>query len=573
MPRWWQGTVGYEIYVRSFADSTGNGLGDLPGIREKLPYLADLGVDAVWITPFFPSPQADHGYDVADYLDVDPAYGALTDLEALIDDAHGLGLKVIIDLVPNHSSDQHPWFKDALTGRDAEHRDFYVWKDPAPDGGPPNNWVSHFGGPAWTFHEATGQYYMHLFLPEQPDLNWTEPRVHQAFRDILSTWFSRGVDGVRIDVAHSLVEDAQFRDNPKLDGPGPADDSPQEIFGSFDHAHDLDQPGVVDIYRDWREVAEPHEAVLLGEVYVLEPEKLARYLQGDGLHAGFSFESLKVEWDAEEIRSALRAHVEASGAGLAWPLSSHDDPRAATRFGGGEPGAERALAYFTFLCGLPGAPFLYQGDELGLDDGELDDDAAQDPISRRNPGAKGRDPVRTPMLWEPGPGFGFTTGEPWLPFGANRHEGQTASAQQGDPGSHLERTRELLAVRRTLPALTDGSPASWPIDEGAVVAVERGGEVLVLLHVGDDGGPAELELPEGSSLAYATHPDVLLLDDDRLVLPEDRAAIIALPDARVVTAAEEDEVAADLTQAQLDAIAAEVDVASPDGDGGRGGAA
>jgi alpha-glucosidase len=563
MPQWWHGKVGYEVYVRSFADSDGDGIGDLPGIRSRLPYLADLGVDIVWITPFYPSPQADHGYDVADYLDVEPAYGTLDDLDGLVGDAHDLGLRVVIDLVPNHSSDRHPWFVDALSGRDAEHRDYYVWRDPAPDGGPPNNWVSHFGGPAWTYDEPSGQYYMHLFLPEQPDLNWTEPRVHEEFRRILDTWFTRGIDGVRIDVAHSLIEDPEFRDNPKL--PDAPDDpsTPDEVFASFDHRHDLDQDGVLDIYRDWRTVADPHDAALLGEVYVLRPERLARYLRDDGLHAGFCFESLKVDWDADEIRDTLRVNVEASGHGLAWPLSSHDDPRAATRFGGGDLGAQRALAYLTFLCGLPGVPFLFQGDELGLDDGVFDGEVAEDPISARNPGAAGRDPVRTPMLWEPGPGFGFTTGTPWLPFGANRNDRQTVAAQIGDPWSHLERTRELLAARRSLVALTQPTDTSWPIDEGAVIAVERGDEVLVVLHVGDEGGPAELELPEGSHLVYASGSDVVMMESS-LLLPEDRGAIVALPGARFVAADDDVEVDHD----QVEAVAADSSLLweSPDGD-------
>lgn len=524
---WWQGAVGYEIYVRSFLDSRGDGLGDLPGVRSKLSYLADLGVDIVWLTPFYPSPQADHGYDVADYLDVDPRFGSLDDLQALTDDAHELGLRLVIDLVPNHSSDQHAWFVDSRSSRDADHRDFYVWRDPAPDGGPPNNWVSHFGGPAWTLDEPTGQYYMHLFLPEQPDLNWAEPRVHAAFEEILDTWFSRGIDGVRIDVAHSLVEDPGFRDNPLLsDGLGqPADTA--LVFDRFAHIHDVDQPGVVDIYRKWNRVAAPHEALLLGEVYILDPVKLHRYVTDDALHAAFCFDTLKVAWDADAIRDTLRPYVEASGDALAWPLSSHDDPHAATRFGGGELGARRTLAYLTLLCGLPGTPFLFQGDELGLDDGQLDATVATDPIAVRNPGTVGRDAVRTPMPWEPGPGFGFTTGEPWLPFGSNRTDDTTVTAQLGFPGSHLERTRELLVTRRRLSALTDGSSTVWITDEGPVVVIERDEEVLVALHVGDGDGPAELVLPEGCRLAFRTMAEVELIGDT-LYLPEDSAAIIEL---------------------------------------------
>jgi alpha-glucosidase len=527
---WWQGAVGYEIYIRSFLDRRGDGLGDLAGVRSKLPYLADLGIDIVWITPFYPSPQADHGYDVADYLDVDPRFGTLDELLALTTDAHELGLRLIIDLVPNHTSDQHPWFLDSRTSREADHRDFYVWRDPSPDGGPPNNWVSHFGGPAWTLDEATGQYFMHLFLPEQPDLNWAEPRVHAAFEEILDTWFSRGVDGVRIDVAHSLVEDPGFRDNPLLsDGlEQPADTA--LVFDRFVHVHDVDQPGVVDIYREWHRVAAPHDAMLLGEVYILDPVKLHRYVSNDALHAAFCFDTLKVAWDADAIRDTLRPYAEESGDALAWPLSSHDDPHAATRFGGGELGARRTLAYLTFLCGLPGSPFLFQGDELGLDDGQLDAGAASDPIAVRNPGAVGRDAVRTPMPWEPGPGFGFTTGVPWLPFGSNRTDETTVAAQLGFPGSHLERTRELLATRRRLSALTDGSATEWITDEGPVVVIERDEEVLVALHVGDGDGPAELVLPEGCRLAFATVGEVELIGDT-LHLPEDSAAIIELEPA------------------------------------------
>ena len=526
-PSWLAGTVGYEIYVRSFADSSGDGVGDLEGVRAHLPYLADLGVDVVWLTPFYPSPQADHGYDVADYLDVDPTYGDLPGFQGLLDDAHDLGLKVLIDLVPNHTSDQHPWFLDARSSPDAEHRDFYVWQPPAPDGGPPNNWVSHFGGPAWTYDEASGEYYMHLFLPEQPDLNWAEPRVHAAFERILTTWFDRGADGVRIDVAHSLVEDEGLRDNPALSDPVPDDATPGEIFDRFTHVHDLDQPGVVDIYRDWRRLADPNDAVLLGEVYLLDAAKLARYLDDDALHAAFCFETLKVDWDADAIRQRLRPYVELSGDRLAWPLSSHDDPRAATRFGGGQVGARRSLAYLTLLCGLPGTPFLYQGDELGLADGQLPDDVAEDPIARRYPGTHGRDPQRTPMPWRPGEHLGFTTGHPWLALGANHTDEHTVEAQLGDPSSQLERTRQLLAVRRTLPALTDGSPVEWVVDEGPVVVIERGSEVLVALHVGDGQGPAGLVLPEDSRLAYASDAAATLIDGE-LVLPEDSAAIIEL---------------------------------------------
>ncbi len=528
-PDWWLGATGYEVYVRSFADADGDGIGDLPGLRQRLAHLADLGIDVVWLTPVTPSPQRDHGYDVADYLGVEPDYGTLEDLEGLLADAHELGLKVLMDLVPNHTSDHHHWFVDACTGRDAEHRDFYVWRDPAPDGGPPNNWVSHFGGPAWSFHEPTGQYYMHLFLPEQPDLNWAEPRVWDAFESILTTWFERGVDGVRIDVAHSLVEDPGFRDNPLLDSSPGAESGTGTVFDRFDHVHDLDQPGVVDIYRRWRPIADAYDAVLLGEVHVLDADKLLRYVADDALHSAFAFDAIRVGWDAEEIRTTLAPYVATCGDRLSWPLSSHDDPHAAERFGGGEVGARRSLAYLTLLCALPGVPFLFQGDELGLDDALLPPGVAEDPIAVRL-GVAGRDPARSPMPWEPGPQLGFTTGTPWLPLGANRGDHHTAAAQRGHPGSPLERTRELLDARRRLPALTGDSSLEWVIDEGPVVAVTRSDEVLVALHVGDGEGDARLVLPEQCELAYATDPATRLVDGE-LTLPEDAAAIVVLDPA------------------------------------------
>jgi len=525
-PGWWRSAVGYEVYVRSFADHDGDGIGDLPGLRARLGHLADLGIDVVWLTPVTPSPQRDHGYDVSDYLGIEPAYGDLDDLTDVLEGAHELGMRVLLDLVPNHTSDQHLWFVDSRSGREAEHRDFYVWREPGLDGGPPNNWVSHFGGPAWTFDEGTGQYYMHLFLPEQPDLNWAEPRVRAAFEDILTTWFERGIDGVRIDVAHSLVEDPDFRDNPLLADPVRTGSS-SSVFERFAHVHDLDQPGVVDIYRDWRRIADAYGALLLGEVYVLDAAKLRRYITDDALHAAFAFATIEPGWDAAEIRAQLLPFVEICEDRLAWPLSSHDAPHAASRFGGGEAGARRSLAYLTLLCGLPGVPFLYQGDELGVGDGILPEGVAEDPIALRLDGVPGRDPARTPMLWEPGEGYGFTTGTPWLPFGANHDGRHSVAAQVGDPTSPLERTRALLHTRRALPALHGPSSATWLTDDGPVLIVERGEEVLVALHVGDGEGPATLVLPETAQLAFATD-DATVLIDGELTLPEDAAVLVVL---------------------------------------------
>jgi alpha-glucosidase len=427
----------------------------------------------------------------------------------------------VLDLVPNHTSDEHPWFVDARRARDAEHRDFYVWRDPAPDGGPPNNWVSHFGGPAWTLDEATGQYYMHLFLPEQPDLNWENEAVREAFDRILDFWFRRGIDGFRIDVAHSLVEDSRLRDNPLIADEPPPDASPQEVFAAYEHRYDLDQPGVLEIFERWNRLAEQHDALLLGEVYLLEPERLARYVEtGKALHTTFCFPALKVGWDAREIRDTLQRGVDAGGEGISWPLSSHDDPRAASRFGGGERGARRALAYLTLLCALPGIPFIYQGDELGLEDADLE--VYADPIAVRNDGATGRDGSRTPMTWEPREGFGFTSGTPWLGFGRNRHAGSTVAEQQRDPDSHLHRVRRLLEVRRELLTLTDGDDVEWLDVHDDVVALRRGG----LLAAGNVGGvPLDLTLPTAGAIAYASADGAELVGAD-LRLPADAAVLV-----------------------------------------------
>ena len=533
MTSWWTGAVGYQIYIRSFADSDGDGVGDLPGIRARLPYLADLGVDIVWITPFYPSPGADHGYDVADYTGVDPMFGTLDDIAGLVSEAHDLGLRVVIDLVPNHSSDQHPWFVDARSGPDAPRRDWYVWRDGSPDGGPPNNWVSNFGGPAWTYDEPSGEWYMHLFLPEQPDLNWANPEVWDAFDEVLRAWAELGVDGFRIDVAHSLIEHAGFHDNPLLGDPPAEGASPSQVWDAFDHAHDQDQPEVLEVYRRWSRLLEGYDGLLLGEVYLLDIDRVARYVRdGDGLDLAFCFPVLRTPWDAAAIRQTLERSVAAGGEAFAWPLSSHDDPHAAERFGGGAVGAQRAAAYFALLCALPGVPFLYQGDELGLDDGQVDG-AFADPIAVRNPGAVGRDGSRTPMIWEPGPGHGFTTGDPWLPVGRPDADERAASVQAGDPASALERTRRLLAVRRTLADLRTGPMPSW-LDLGGPLVGLRRGATTVVAHIAaegaDPGGIATVDVGD-AELAHAS-ADGAAVVDGVLRLPVDCTAIVIDRSAR-----------------------------------------
>lgn len=525
--RWWQGAVGYEIYIRSFADGNGDGVGDLLGLRSRLAYLADLGVDLIWITPFYPSPMADHGYDVADYRDVDPRYGTLADFERLLAEAHELGLRVLVDLVPNHTSSGHSWFRSARRSRDDPYRDFYIWREPAAEGGPPNNWVSHFGGPAWTYDEATGEFWLHLFLPEQPDLNWANPAVAAAFDDILAFWLDRGVDGFRIDVAHALVKDPQLRDNP-LRSAAPSNTSAREIWSAHEHRYDLDQPGVLEIYQRWRELAAPYDALLLGEVYLFDPWKVARYVAGQqGLHAALCVTTTRTGWDASLIRSTLREGVAAGNGYLAWPLSSHDDPRAPTRFGGGERGSHRALAYLTLLAGLPGIPFLYQGDELALENGEVPRERALDPVELRNVAGRGRDGSRTPIPWEPGAGLGFTTGEPWLPFGERRGE-DTVAVQDQDPRSYLNRTRALLATRHSSTDLSGEKAVEWLASTGPIVAYRRG-NVLVAANCGPDRDL--LHLPQGDWEKVFVSQDAAQLRDRRLELAEDTAAVLY---ARVV---------------------------------------
>jgi alpha-glucosidase len=502
---WWHRSVGYEIYVRSFADADGDGVGDLAGIRRRLDHLEWLGVDLLWLTPIFPSPLHDHGYDVADYCAVHPDYGTLEALDALIADVHGRGMRLLLDLVPNHTSSEHGWFRRARSSREDPYRDYYIWRDPAPGGGPPNNWVSVFGGGAWTFDETTGQYYLHLFEPEQPDLNWQNRAVHDEFEQILRFWFERGVDGFRIDVAHGLAKHPDLPDLPgaftRADAEHlfePAEPSPE--WEALEHVHDVDQPANADIYRRWRKVADEYDALLLGEVYVLDLDALARYVRDqDGLHMSFWFQPLHMRWSPEAVRHVIDGAVRALPGHLTWVQSTHDRPRPVSRFGRGPRGRARALAFATLLFGLPGTPFLYQGEELGLDDGEVPPGERQDPVAVRH-GHDGRDGCRTPMPWAPDAGLGFTSAaRAWLPFGARSPE-DTLAVQRDDPEAPVHRYRRLAAVRRERRDLHD-APFRWLVEDGPVVAYERG-EVIVAANCGDV--PATVRLPEGGRVLFGS---------------------------------------------------------------------
>jgi alpha-glucosidase len=505
--RWWHDATGYQIYVPSFADGNGDGMGDLIGILDRLDHLAWLGIDLVWLTPFYLSPLADHGYDVADHRRVDPRFGDLEVFDALVERAHRLGIRVLIDLVANHTSAEHPWFRESRSFRSSPKRDWYIWRDGVA-GEPPNNWVSVFGGPAWTFDPSTGRWWLHLHLPEQPDLNWHNPEVAEAYDRILRFWLERGVDGFRVDVAHELVKHPDLPDNPeRVLGPGELrEPGTVEDWDRFEHRFDLDQPGVLDVHRRWRRIVDEYGALLLGEVYLLHADKLSRYLlPGDGLHAAFWVQILAFGWDPAAIAASLRDAVASTPPGtLAWVQGNHDDQsRAVTRFGGGEVGRRRSLALATLLAGLPGLTFTYQGEELGLEDGHVSLDEMQDPLAVRNAAPElGRDRVRTPMPWTPGPGAGFTTSQhPWLPMGAPGDR-ETVEVQREDERSILRRYRELLRARRSLSAHAV-EPIRWMGVE-PVIAYRRG-PVIVATNAGT--GPATLETPGPYATVFSSASD------------------------------------------------------------------
>ncbi len=501
MGRWWQGAVGYEIYPRSFADSNDDGIGDLEGIRQRLPYLGWLGVDAIWIAPFYQSPGLDHGYDVSDYRAVNAIHGDLVDFDNLVADAHRCGIRVIVDIVPNHSSSQHFWFQEALKGPGNHYREYYIWRDPAADGGPPNNCVSLFGGHAWTYDEASDQYWCHLFLPEQPDLNWAHPAVLDEFDSILRFWCERGADGFRIDVAHGLMKDPRFRDNPQRVGVADAL-NPKEVFESFDHVHDLDQDGTVEIFRRWNRVVAPYDAVLIGESYPRSLDRIARYVRDESLHTVFFLEPGRIGWAPGELLDMLEFVHRTTDTGVSWVIDNHDNSRSATRFGGGDTGRRRSLAVMTFMMALGGFPFLWEGQELGLVDARLDAADLEDPIATRNEHGVGRDGARSVMPWDSSHANGFSkSAEPWL-AAPSRVPAETVLSQRADEESWLSRHRRLLEVRKANPDLWTSEPQWLPAPPGAVRVLRRG-RTLAMTNLEADSRQAEL--PPGEwRVAYAS---------------------------------------------------------------------
>jgi alpha-glucosidase len=511
---WWRHAVIYQVYPRSFADGNGDGMGDLPGITSRLDHLVELGVDALWLSPFYRSPMADAGYDVADYRDVDPSFGTLADAEAMIAAAHGRNLKVIVDLVPNHTSSAHPWFQAALhAASGSPERERYLFRDGKGDGGaqPPNDWQSVFGGPAWT-RVPDGQWYLHLFAPEQPDLNWDHPAVRAEFESILRFWLDRGVDGFRVDVAHGLIK------APGLPDWGGSPAVPADHGAHVGREPMWDQDGVHDIYRSWRKILDgyPGERILVAEAWVSPLDRLSRYVRGDEMHQAFNFAFLQTPWQADALRSVIAeslATASAVGAPTTWVLSNHDVTRHATRLalgttathtnwepGDPEPdaslGLRRARAATLLMLALPGSAYLYQGEELGLpEDIWLPDEVRQDPTwLRSGHTVRGRDGCRVPIPWRAGaPSYGFGPSEAsWLPQPAVWAR-YALDQQAGVPGSTYELYRTALRLRREYGL---GGERLAPLQQGSDVLAVRVGAVTVLTNLGSE----PVDLPAGTVL-------------------------------------------------------------------------
>ncbi|WP_328687461.1 glycoside hydrolase family 13 protein [Streptomyces caniferus] len=530
-PGWWRDAVIYQVYVRSFADSDGDGIGDLRGARERLPYLKDLGVDAVWLTPFYASPQADGGYDVADYRAVDPLFGTLQDADGLIRAAHDLGLRVIVDIVPNHTSDRHPWFTDPELARQR-----YLFRPGKGEGGelPPNDWESVFGGPAWTRTDR-GDWYLHLFAPEQPDLNWDNPEVHAEFEAIMRFWLDLGVDGFRVDVAHGMIKAPGL---PDIGHGAQAQLIGSQVLPFFD------QDGVHAIHRAWRRLldgygdARDKQVIGVAEAWAPTAERLALYVRPDELHQAFNFQFLNAPWQTDALRSVIDASLAATasvGAPTTWVLSNHDVVRHTTRLGGS---LARARAATLLMLALPGSAYLYQGEELGLPEvTDLPDEVRQDPAFFRGGRATGavgpgtdtesapdgvaatsgqdgfRDGCRVPLPWSgESPPYGFGPGGSWLPQPAD-WGGLTVAAQTGDPASTLELYRAALDLRRRLPGLGDGAMSWAPAPEG-VLAFTRPGVLCTVNTLGHD-----VELPAPGTPLLSSAP--VTVQDAAARLPGD----------------------------------------------------
>jgi alpha-glucosidase len=505
MPEWWKTGVIYQIYPRSFQDSDNNGVGDLRGIIQRLPYLTELGVDAIWISPIFVSPMADFGYDIADYVDIDPLFGTLDDFEKLLATAHNQGLKVILDLVPNHTSDQHRWFLESRSARNSKKRDWYIWRDPASDGSAPNNWRSEFGGTAWEYDQITGQYYYHAFLNTQPDLNWRNPEVRAAMYDVMRFWLQRGVDGFRVDVIWHLIKDDQFRDNPANPNFREGDPPHHAVVPLYT----ADRPEVHHVIKEMREVVDEFDdRLLIGEIY-LPVERLVQYYGGDlsGVHLPFNFMLLSASWNARQIAKLIDEYEAALPAG-GWPnwvLGNHDRPRIASRVG---PDQARVAAML--LLTLRGTPTIYYGEELGLEQADVRPEEVRDPLEMNVPGQRlGRDGCRTPMPWDESDHAGFSQAKPWLPLPGNHHV-LNVSDQRGEPGSIYQLYRRLIDLRKERIALQVGAYEPIVASGDLLLYVRRHADdhLLVALNLGSESTAVTFpEVAVEGHVLVSTHAD------------------------------------------------------------------
>ena len=505
--QWWRGAVVYQVYPRSFLDTDGDGVGDLPGIVERLDYIASLGVDAIWVSPFFKSPMADFGYDIADYRDVDPLFGTLADFDQLLAQAHARGLKVMIDQVPSHCSTAHPWFVESRQDRDNPRADWFVWADARPDGSPPNNWLSIFGGVAWTWDPRRRQYYLHNFLSSQPQLNFHCAAVRAAQLDNLRFWLQRGVDGFRLDSINFPFHDAQLRDNPAKpvelrQGRGFSPDNP---YAFQYHTYNNTRPENLGFLEDVRRLMDAYpDVAALGEIS--SDDSLATmtdYVQPHRLHMGYSFELLTDDGSPAHIRRTVEAlESQLQDGWPCWAISNHDVQRAVTRWGGGAGGDALARQLVALVCSLRGSVCLYQGEELGLPEAEVPFEALQDPYGKAFwPTFKGRDGCRTPMPWTGGDNAGFSRARPWLPV-AEAHRARNVQAQDADAASVLNAVRAFLRWRRTRPVLVAGSIRflDAPASILAFVREHAGERVLVAFNL------------SGSSIEWTPRRDIALLD-------------------------------------------------------------
>jgi alpha-glucosidase len=534
---WWQTGVFYIVYVRSFKDTTGDGVGDLAGVTEKLDYLSDtLGIDAIWIAAVYPSPMADFGYDVSHYTDILPLFGDLATFDELVAQAHRRGLKVIVDYIPNHSSDQHRWFVESRCSRDHPKRDWYIWVDPKPDGSPPNNWLSVFGGSAWEWDDATGQYYMHSFLREQPDLNWRNPALKEAMFDVARFWMERGVDGFRIDCAHHVIKDDELRDNPP--NPKPADTAYKPL-GEYDsqlHLYDRERPDVHPVWREFRHVLDGYSSgqprAAFGEIHVFDWPEWVKYYgeQLDELHMPFNLGLVGIEWKVQAILNVVDG-IEAALPPGAWPnymLDNFDESRVATRYG---QAAVRVAAML--LLTLRGTPTLCYGEEIGMTNVPIPPELEQDPFGLRVPGL-GRDPYRTPMQWDAGPNAGFSapdTPRLWLPL-ADDYREVNVERELADQTSILNLYRRLLAYRKASPALQWGDYQTLDdVPEGCYVYMRKanGHRTLIALNFIRAEQRIALRAMGTGKIAISTHLDREgAVDLAKLFLRGDEGVIIEL---------------------------------------------